>query len=432
MTSSMLRKCLAVAVALAALSATGAAPSAGSASRAGLANSDEVTEWHENMLAVLVTAGTNPIASTRDAALVSAAVFDAVNGIERRYEPIHVPAEAPKGASKRAAAVQAAYVILATRYPAQASALADKRTASLAAIADGGNSLERGVEWGQEVAEAILEWRSTDGFSSSPPAYTGGSDPGEWRPTPPAGAPGLLPQFATMTPWGIESADQFRPSGPRALDSDEYADDFNEVKVMGSIGSTLRTAEQTDFCKFWQASTPTFLWNRVALDLIADTDNNLSDNAHLLATMNLAIADSIIGCWDAKYFYSFWRPITAIRLADTDGNDDTAVDTSWTPLLVTPPFPEHTSGHSSASSAAVAVLADFFGDETSFTVKSHTNLNWTRSFTSFSSAIDEVADARVFAGIHFRTACDLGAAAGSEVAAYIMENLMGRIHGNGD
>lgn len=438
MTSTMIRRCLTAAVALAALGAIAplaplpSAKAAPSASPVSPASADEVTDWHEHMLAALITAGVNPVVSNRDAALVSTAVFDAVNGIERRYEPIHVTAEAPRGASKRAAAVQAAYVILVTRFPAQAAGLDAKRTASLAAIADGGKSLELGVEWGQDVAEAILDWRSTDGFTPSPPAYLGGSDPGEWRPTPPAGAPGLLPQWATMTPWGIVSPDQFRPSGPPALDSDQYLEEFNEVKEMGSLTSTLRTAEQADFCRFWQTSTPTFLWNRVALDLIADTDNDLSDNAHLLATLNLAIADSIISCWDAKYFYSFWRPVTAIRLADTDGNDDTTEDTSWTPLLVTPPFPEHTSGHSSASGAAAAVLADFFGDDTSFTVKSHTDLSWTRSFSSFSSAVDEVADARVFAGIHFRTACDVGAAAGNDVAAYIMENLMGRIHGRGE
>lgn len=399
---------------------------------AGAARADEVTDWHEHMLAALTTAGTNPVVSNRDAALVSAAVFDAVNGIERRYEPIHVAADAPRGASKRAAAVQAAYVILVTRYPAQATDLNAKRTASLAAIADGGKSLERGVEWGQEVAEAILDWRSTDGFTSTPSPYLGGSDVGQWRPTPNAFAAGLLPQWATMTPWGILSPDAFRPAGPPALDSDQYAVEFDEVKEMGSLGSTVRTADQTDFCKFWQTSTPTFLWTRVALDLIADTDNDLSENAHLLATMSLAIADAIISCWDAKYYYEFWRPVTAIRLADTDGNDDTAVDTGWTPLLVTPPFPEYTSGHSSASGAAAGVLADYFGDETSFTVKSHTNLSWVRSFSSFSAALDEVADARVFAGIHFRAACDVGTAAGTDVAAYIIENLMGRVHGSDD
>ena len=399
---------------------------------AGAVRADEVTDWHEHMLGTLITAGTNPIVSTRDAALVSSAVFDAVNGIERRYEPIHVSADAPRGASKRAAAVQAAYVILVTRYSGQATSLNAKRTASLAAIADGGKSMERGVEWGQEVAEAILDWRSTDGFTPTPPAFNGGTDPGQWRPTPPAGLSGLLPQWATMTPWGILSSDQFLPAAPPALDSALYAAEFDEVKEMGSSTSTTRTADQTDFCKLWQTSTPTFLWTRVALDLIADTDNNLSDNAHLLATMSLSTADAIISCWNAKYEYEFWRPITAIRLATTDGNDDTIQDGSWTPLLTTPPFPEYTSGHSSASAAAATVLANYFGDETSFTVKSHTNLSWTRSFSSFSAALDEVADARVFAGIHFRTACDVGRAAGTDVAAYILENLMGRIHGSDD
>jgi hypothetical protein len=323
-------------------------------------------------------------------------------------------------------------VILVTRYPGQAANLNAKRTASLAAIADGGMSLQRGVQWGQGVAEAILSWRSTDGFTPTPPPYLGGNEPGQWRPTPPAFAPGLLPQWATMTPWGILAPDSFRPAGPPALDSEQYAEEFNEVKAMGSLGSTLRTADQTDFCQFWQASTPTFLWTRVALDLIAGTDNGLSDNARLLATMSLATADALITCWDAKYFYSFWRPVTAIRLADTDGNDDTSEDLSWTPLLVTPPFPEYTSGHSSASSAAATVLADFFGDQTSFTVKSHTNLGWVRSFTSFSAAVDEVANARVFAGIHFRGACNVATGVGSDVAAYILDNLMGRIHGSDD
>src|SRR5688572_15871470 len=196
------------------------------ASLAGTARADEVTDWHEQMLVTLTSAGTNPIVSTRDAALVSSAVFDAVNGIERRYEPIRVSAEAPRGASKRAAAVQAAYVILVARYPAQIASLDARRTASLAAISDGGQSLERGIEWGQDVAEAILAWRSTDGFTPAPPAYLGGSGAGEWRPTPSANAPGLLPQWATMTPWGMQSADQFRPSGPLALGSDEYTEEF--------------------------------------------------------------------------------------------------------------------------------------------------------------------------------------------------------------
>ena len=396
------------------------------------ARADEVTDWHEHMLTSIVTAASNPLVSGRDAALVSAAMFDAVNGIERRYAPIYVTADAPRGASKRAAAVEAAYTILVSRYPAQVTDLNAKRSTSLAAIADSGQSLARGVAWGQEVAQAILDWRSTDGFTSTPPPYLGGSDVGQWRPTPPGFAPGLMPQFATMTPWGIGSPDQFRPAGPPALDGDQYTEEFDEVKSMGSIDSTLRSTDQTDSCRFWQASSPTFLWNRVALDLIAAGDNDLSDHARLLALMNLATTDAQIACWDSKYVYEFWRPVTAIRLADTDGNDDTVVDTGWTPLLVTPPHPEYTSGHSSASAGAATVLAAYFGDATSFTVKSQTDLSWTRSFSSFSGAVDEVADARVFAGIHFRAACSVGVEIGTGVAEYVMANVMERFHGDGN
>lgn len=388
---------------------------------AGPVRADEVTDWHKHMLVALGTAGANPLVSSREAALVSAAVFDSVNGIERRYEPIHVPATAPRGASKRAAAVQAAYVILLARFPAQAVDLNVKRAASLAAI-DEGQSKRQGVEWGQTVANAILAWRSTDGFTSPPPPFFGGLAPGQWRPTPPAFLPGAGPQFATMTPWGILASNQFRPSGPPALDSAEYLLELSEVWLMGSATSALRTADQTDACLFWNSGSATYLWNRAAIDLGEAQGINLSENAHLLATLNLAIADALIACWDAKYTYVFWRPVTAIRL----------VEPLWSPLFATPNHPEYTSGHSSASSAAATVLADYFGDNTPFMLQSPAAPGWVRSFTSFSMAVDEVADARVFAGIHFRAACVDGTNIGSTVAAYILENRMRRIHGNGE
>jgi hypothetical protein len=388
---------------------------------AGAARADEVTDWHEHLLTALVTGGSNPLVSGRDAALVSAAMFDAVNGIERRYAPIYVIAHAPRGASKRAAAVEAAYTILISRYPAQATDLNAKRSASLAAIADGGKSIERGVAWGHEVAQAILDWRSTDGFSSPPPPFLGGSDVGQWRPTPPGFAPGLMPQFATMTPWGIQATNQFRPSGPPALDSAEYLLELSEVWLMGSATSALRTADETDASLFWNSGSATYLWNHVAINLSAAQGANLSENAHLLATLNLAMADALIACWDAKYTYVFWRPVTAIQLEDP----------TWTPLFATPNHPEYTSGHSSASSAAATVLADYFGDNTAFTIQSPAVPGWVRSYTSFSTAVDEVTDARVFAGIHFRTACEDGANLGSTVAGFILENVMGRIRGDG-
>lgn len=268
-------------------------------SLAGVLCADEVTDWHEHTLDALGKAGVNPIVSTRDAALVSAAVFDAVNGIERRYEPILVRAAAPRGASKRAAAVQAAYVILLSTFPAQADDLNVKRAASLAAIGGEGKSMRNGVDWGQFVANAILHWRSTDGFAPAPPPYFGGDEPGQWRPTLPANLPGAVPQFATMTPWGILSPDQFRPAGPPALDSEQYLQDFNETRLMGRATSTVRTEDETDACLFWAATGATHLWNRAAIDLSDDRKFGLSDNAHLFATLNLAIADAIIACWDS-------------------------------------------------------------------------------------------------------------------------------------
>lgn len=393
---------------------------------------DEVTDWHEHMLVALTKGGGNSQIRSRNAAHVSAAVFDAVNGVERRYAPIHVPPAAPRGASKRAAAVQAAYAILLSKYPAQATELSAKQTVSLAAIGDEGESMRRGLEWGQTVAGEILAWRNTDGFIPTPPAYTGGTETGRWRPTPPNFTSGAVPQFATMTPWAILTPDQFLPPGPPELESEAYAADYIEVRLMGSADSPLRSADETDACLFWESGSPTHFWDRVALDLVADRGFELSDNAHLLATLNLAIADGIIACWNAKYTYEFWRPVTAIPLADTDGNDATTADPAWTPLLATPSHPEYVSGHSSASSAATTVLADYFGDDTPFMARSPAAAGWVRSFPSFSASINEIADARVFAGIHFRTACEDGAILGSDVAAYILENSMGRIHGVGE
>jgi hypothetical protein len=391
---------------------------------------DEVTDWHEHMVAALAKGGVNPIVSTRDAALVSAAVFDAVNGIERRYEPIYVPAVAPRGASKRAAAVQAAYVILLSRFPLQADDLNAKRAASLAAIGDPATatSVARGVEWGQTVANAILAWRSTDGFTPPPP-YLGGNEPGQWRPTPPAFASGAAPQFATMTPWGILSPDQFRPLGPPALDSEQYLHELQETRDMGSLDSPLRLDDETAACRFWAVTSGTHAWNLVAIDLSADWGFELSENARMLATLNLAIADALIACWDAKYHFEFWRPVTAIRLrdADADGNPD---DPNWTPLIVTPAFPEYVSGHSSLAGAAATVLVAYFGDETPFVVESPAGE--IRDYLSFSTAVDEIADARVFGGIHFRAACEAGAVLGSDAADYILDNLMWRIRGEGE
>ena len=393
---------------------------------------DEVTDWNQNLFqaALAATPPTSPLVMSRSTAIVQSAVFDAANGIARKYTPIHVEPAAPGGASERAAVVQAAYATLVALYPAQLATLDAKRAASLAAIPDGPPK-QLGIEWGQTVAAAILAWRSTDGFAPPPPPFLGGPAVGQWRPTPPTFLPGAGPQFAYMTPWVIESPSQFRPSGPPALDSPTYTSDFIETKLMGSLTSGARTADQTTAAQFWAASTASYYWNLVTVELYSRHQASLLEKARLLALVDLAMADAGIACWDAKYHYVFWRPVTAIPLAATDPNPDTVADPAWMPLLITPAHPEYPSGHSTVSGAAAAVLAAEFGDDTAFDVTSDVMLGVTRSFTSFTAALDEVKDARIDAGIHFRSACNDGQATGIAVANYVLENALQRAHGNG-
>jgi hypothetical protein len=403
----------------------------GSAARA-----DVVTDWNQVMLDAITKAGTgiSPIVATRAAAIVQASVYDAVNGIERRYMPIHVEPAAQPGASVRAAAVQAAYASLVRLFPAQQSTFDDKLSDSLFAIASEeaaahSESIDRGIIWGQIVADEIWAWRTTDGFVPAPPPFTGGLAPGEWRPTPPAFAPGAVPQFAHLVPWSIQSPSQFLPPGPPALSSAQYAADFNEVKLLGRATGSTRTADQTASALFWQsASSPDYFWDRVAARLGALHHTNLSENARLLAMVTIAIADAGIAAWNGKYHYVFWRPITAIQLADTDGNAATIADPTWTPLLTTPPYPEYPSGLLSVSSAAIAVLVSFFGPDTPFIVDSSTP-GVTRSFANFPDALTELVNARIWGGIHFRTADVDAATLGTSLGNYIVANAFLSQHG---
>ena len=400
----------------------------------GLALGDEVTDWNRIMLdALMGPPAVSPPLAARPAAIVAAAVFDAVNGIERHYTPIHVAPAAPPGASRRAAAVQAAYASLVRLFPAQTATFDAQRIVSLAGIASGpaaenSESIQRGIEWGQTVADAIWAWRSNDGFSNVQPPFTGGLAPGQWRPTPPAYALGLAPQMDQMTPWVIASPSQFRPAGPNPLASTRYAADLNETETTGSATSTTRTGDQTLYVQFWNSTNPPDFWDPVATRLSAERHLTLSDNARLLALLNMALADAVIGCWDAKYTYDSWRPITAIQLADTDGNPATTADTGWTPIIATPPFPEYPSAHSCVSSAASIILAANFGEHVEFSVTSDGMPTVVRYFDSFSDALDEVTNARVFGGIHFRTACNDGRALGRGVGGYVIEHAILALH----
>jgi PAP2 superfamily len=393
---------------------------------------DPVLEWITIMNDTVLVGGTPPFFTSRIAAMVSASVFDAVNGIDPRYRPIHVRPDAPDGASPRAAAIEAAYVILVDAYPMQASALSTQVKASLAALAltESAQSISDGAAWGQTVANAIWAWRQTDGFAPPPAPFEGvlaiAGTPaavGYWLPTPPLNAPGAGTQLATMTPWVLVRASQFRLPPPYSLSSAQYAADLAETKTMGAFSGSPRTADQSELALFWQSNTP-LTWNRVAAQISIERGLSFHENVHLFALLNVTMADAVIACWDSKYRYSFWRPITAIR----EGLTPADADPTWEPWLDffepgTPAFPEYPSAHSSISGSAAFVLAAIFGEDTSFTVTSESRPG-TRSFSSFSSAVLEIADARVFGGIHFRTSCVLGNTLGRNVANFVATHAM--------
>lgn len=397
---------------------------------------DEITDWNQHMLEAAFTGKTSPLLTTRIGAIVQASVFDAVNGVERKYEPIRVAPNAPPGASRRAAAVEAAYVALVGLFPAQKPDLDSKLAASLDAIAspeahENSLSIARGIAWGKTVATEILSWRASDGITPAPPAYFGTLGVGEWRATPPAKLAAAAPQFATMATWVLESQSQFRPSGPPPLNSPQYAADYNETRLKGDIHSVSRTTDETTAALFWNASTVTYYWNSLAVRLAQQNNLNFTDEARMLAHVNLALADAGIACWDAKYHYLFWRPITAINLGDTDGNGDTPLDVNWQPLLTTPNHPEYPSGHSTTSGAAIQVLIGWFGDDTPFWINSDVLPGVIRSFPTLSAARDEIAAARIDGGIHFRTACEDGFLTGSKVGQFVLDNSLRRVHGSG-
>src|SRR5215203_845343 len=392
---------------------------------------DVATDWNQIAQQTILNAGSSPLVSSRSLAIVQASVFDAFNGIERRYQPIYVAPDAQPGASRRAAVVQAAYTALLHLYPAQEAFLSAERDASLKAIAsqdaaENSVSIERGLEWGQAVADEIFLWRSTDGITPAPPPYTGGILAGQWRPTPLGFLNGVGVQFSYMTPWALSPPSQFRAAGPLALTSVQYAADLNEVKDIGSLTSVTRTADQTQIARFWNGNTPVG-WNRIAVSVSQERELSLSQNSRLLALLNVAMADAVIACWEAKYHYSFWRPISAIRLADTDGNPGTTQDASWSSLITTPAHPDYPSGHATVSRSAKSVLDAYFGDATEFSTTTEVLPGVTRNYSSFTQAVDEAFNARIYGGIHFRTACRDGQSTGVQVGDLVVETVAQRI-----
>lgn len=389
--------------------------------------SDAVMEWNQIALAATVTATQGPLPQIRSMAIVHVSMHDAVNGITRDYKTYLHRGQAPGGATAEAAAIAAAHRALTSLFPSQTAALDAARVSSLAS--HGVSTSEPGIAFGEGVAAAVVSLRASDGAAQAQFPYTAphSGAPGVWVAI--GGAPALLPGWSTVTPWVIDAGSQFRPAGPPPLSSRRYARDYNEVKEIGSLTSATRTSEQTEIARFWLA-TPTAIWNGVARRILDARGLDISSNARVLALLYLAAADASIVCWDAKYSFNFWRPVAAIQRGDADGNDRTIGDPTWAPLFATPPFPEYVSGHSTNSSAMATMLKMIFGDDpgTPIVATSPTNPGFERHWESLSDGIEEVIDARVFAGIHYRTSDDVGARVGRIVARYVMSHALGARH----
>jgi hypothetical protein len=396
-----------------------------------LARADVVTDWN-NYASTAITAppptgaGQPPHVAVLSFAMVQGAVYDAVNAIDRGHEPYLVRPSANPWDSKDAAAATAAFEVLTGLFPTQLATLQPLYDASLSAVPDGPMK-DGGIAAGDAAAKAMLAARQDDG-RGSPFTIPIGTTPGAWRPTPPANALDPAPWVGNVKPFLVPDVSMLRTKGPNRLSSRAYARDLNEVKEIGSLTSTTRTPDQTDAAIWWQDNGAA-LWNRIFRTLSASQGLDTAANARLFAMEDLAAADAAIGCWNNKYYWNFWRPITAIREAANDGNPATEADPNWLPLfdpatpsappaLVTPAFPDHPSGHSCVSSAIVHTLQNFFGtDKIAFSAFSNKS-GTTRSFDRFSQALDEVIDARVWAGIHFRTADTQGASLGKKVARW--------------
>jgi hypothetical protein len=382
------------------------------------ADADVVTDWNTAALNAIRIDRTSPPRASRALAILHVSIYDAVNGISRTNETYFVQSAVPASAAKEAAASAAAHKVLVSLFPASASSFDSLYAVSLVAIRNGPQKAT-GVAWGESVADQILTWRANDNADAIVVAPSG-TDPGSWVPTPPAFAPYLLPQWGFVAPFGMPSGAQFRPPGPPTLDSDKWVTNYNEVKALGAAVGSVRTAEQSQIALFWAdgagTETPPGHWNHIAQQVGAAMGNTMEQNARLFALLNIAMADAAICAWDAKYIYDFWRPVTAIRAGNTDGNPATTPDPTWSSFIVTPPFPDYVSGHSTFSAAAATVLAMFYGtDNISFTTGSDFLPGVFRSFSSFSAAADEAAISRVYGGIHFRFASEDGLASGADI-----------------
>jgi hypothetical protein len=420
-----------------------------------VAHADAVIDWNATMLRAIWTDATAPTWASRVEAMVGVAVYDAVEGIHPNYALYPVPrltAQPAPDSRREAAAIAAADTVLNSLYPDLKPMFDAEYHATLAAIPDNKPRAD-GLAWGQAVANAVLAWRSQDGwnapstYQAAPPGGPAGvyeltPSAGLEGPPPPGFQPPLTPQWGQVTPWAMTSLDQFPLPGPPAMDSAEYANDFNDVKSLGDTNSTTRTEDETLYAHFWadvpgHSVTPPGHWDEIAEHISLQEHLNLEQNARLFGLVNIGLADAAINCWGFKYIDNFWRPITAIRDPRASQiNPMTTSDPNWTPLWNTPPFPSYASGHSTFSGTASTILASIFGPNIQFSNGSDDMPGYSRSFASLILAANEAGESRVVGGIHFAFDNTDGLAAGREIGSYVTRNFLTPVeehsHGSGN
>jgi PAP2 superfamily len=401
-------------------------------------HADAVIAWVNTMITVVKADIANVGLASRTLAMVSAAVYDAVNDIERTHAVFKINVDAPSWASPTAAASEAAYTVLSALDPIMGPLLETTMAQSLAAV-PAGPARNAGVQVGRQVADGILAWRANDGSANSVP-YVPGTGPGDWRPTPPQYTVAWGPDWGQVEPFAISRAAAYMPPPPPALNSAEYAAALNQVESLGAVNSTTRTPAETQSAIFWSydlpsTGTPPVHDDQIVESIALEEHNTMAQNARLFGLVNVAQGDAGIVAWDAKYTYNFWRPVTAIQDANTDGNPATTADPTWMPLGApntpgqpnfTPPFPGYLSGHATFGGAVFTILTDFYHtNNIRFTIGSDELPGVTMTFDSFSAASLSNAMSRVYMGVHFLFDCTAGMSIGDELGNNIFHSIMG-------
>jgi hypothetical protein len=398
-----------------------------------VAKADAVLDWNVIAVNTAVTNGQNPYSQARYAAIVQLAVFESVNAITGEYHPYLGTIVAPPGASPEAAAIQAAYRVLSTYFLASASTLDAERANSLASIPDGQAKTD-GMATGEAAALAMIALRANDGSSPAQFKIPGPPVPGEWQATPSCPivngiAVGTGFQWQNITPFGISSVREYLLDPPPVLTSHEYAKTYNEVMTVGSIDSTERPQDRANVALFYAASSPTQVFNQAVQQVAQERWHSLTENARALAVMNMAVNDSLVASFFNKYHYNFWRPETAIHAGDTDRNRKTDPDPSFAPFVTTPCFPSYPSNHGSAANGGAEVLRRIYGEGGHFMTLSNPAVpNIVLQYNTFDQITDDISDARVYGGIHFRTDQVAGERLGKAIGKAVYKNNLRRMH----